>query len=273
MIAYLDGKSFDHIYKKHGCTSADIGNLRKRIYGRELSIPLSIHHLEELMLDRHVRPELRVAKVKLMLSIGNFRRMVKPCEQLINDAIRSRRVGEESTRPLIDVNLQNIISEGLSDLIESDGEELNDELISVLEGARAQRERFVAGFHEALAEIAEYAAGASNLTEYYMRCAPLIIRKLASSAGLLSSELARHADELMELKSIRAYVAMATSLEYLVASDYSRPNDYSAVVHAISAAEVAEIFVSDETILREVLHNPHATIAVLDLPDFLRQAE
>lgn len=272
MIAYLDSKSFDHLYKKHGCTSADIGNLRKRIYGRELSILLSIHHLEEIMLDRHARPELRVAKIKLTLSIGNFRRMLKPCGQLLTDAMRARMLREENPRPLIDANLQNVISEGLSDLIESDGEELNEDLISVLEDACAQREMFDAGFREAIAEIAEDAAGASSRTAYYMRYVPLLTKKLARAAGLVISNPSQ-CDELMEVKSIQAYVVMATSLEYLIASNnYSRPTDYSAVVHALGAAEAAQVFVSSDAILREALHNPHAPIAVLDLPGFLHQA-
>jgi hypothetical protein len=272
MIAYLDSKSFDHLYSKHGCTSADIGNLRKRIYGRELSIPLSMHHLEEIMLDRHARPELRVAKIKLTLSIGNFRRMLKPCEQLLTDALRARMRGDENPRPLIDASLQNVISEGLSDLVESDGEELNEDLIGVLEEARAQRERFAAGFREALAEIAEHTVGASSRTEYYTQCAPLLTQKLASAAGLVISNPSQ-CDELMEVKSIQAYVAIATSLEYAVTSThYSRPTDYSVVMHAIGAAEAAQVFVSSDAALREVLDNPHAPIAVLDLPGFLHQA-
>jgi hypothetical protein len=270
MIAYLDSKSFDHLYRKHGCTSADIRNLRKRIYGRELSIPLSIHHLEEIMLDRHAR--LRVAKIKLTLSIGNFRRMLKPCEQLLTDAMRARMGGEENPRPLIDASLQNVISEGLSDLLESDGEELNEDLIGVLEEARAQRERFAAGFREALVEIAEHPVGASSRTEYYIQCAPLLTKKLASAAGLVISNPSQ-CDELMELKSIQAYVAIATSLKYGVTSThYSRPTDYSVVMHAIGAAEAAQVFVSSDATLREVLDNPHAPIAVLNLPGFLHQA-
>jgi hypothetical protein len=32
MIAYLDTNVFDHLYKKIGCSSADIANLRKAVY-------------------------------------------------------------------------------------------------------------------------------------------------------------------------------------------------------------------------------------------------
>src|SRR5229473_4247977 len=130
MAAYLDTNVFDHLYKKTGCTSADIANLRKKIYGRELSLPLSIHTLEEILLDRRARPELIVAKVKLTLSLGNFRRMVKPCDQLLTDDIRAYASTGEAARPFIDANLQNVISHGIGELIEIDGEELDEDLIA-----------------------------------------------------------------------------------------------------------------------------------------------
>ena len=79
MIAYLDTSAFDHLYKKIGCTAADIANLRKKIYGRELSIRPSMHILADILLDRRARPELLVARIKLTLSLASFRQMVKPC--------------------------------------------------------------------------------------------------------------------------------------------------------------------------------------------------
>ena len=51
MAVYLDTNAYDHLYKKIGCTSADIANLRKKIYGRELSIPL-FAHMSDAQLDR-----------------------------------------------------------------------------------------------------------------------------------------------------------------------------------------------------------------------------
>ena len=82
MIAYLDNKVFDHLYKKVGCTSADIADLRKAIYGRGLAITLGIHVLEEILLNRRASPQELAARVKLTLSLASIRRMVKPCDQL-----------------------------------------------------------------------------------------------------------------------------------------------------------------------------------------------
>src|SRR5579859_2174261 len=142
MAAYFDTSAFDHLYKKIGCTAADIANLRKKIYGRELSILLSIHTLEEILLDRRARPELLVAKIKLTLSLGNFRRMVKPRDQLLIDDIRAYAEVGEVARPFIDAKLQNVISEGIAALVESDGEELDEDMIAALEEVRERKERF-----------------------------------------------------------------------------------------------------------------------------------
>jgi len=56
MIAYLDTNAFDHLYKRIGCTSADIAELRKAVYGRGLSMPIGIHVLEEILLNRRASP-------------------------------------------------------------------------------------------------------------------------------------------------------------------------------------------------------------------------
>ena len=83
MIAYLDTNVFDNLYKKIGCTSADIAQLRKAIYGRGLAIPIGIHVLDEILLNRRASPQELVARLKLTLSLASIRRMVKPCDQLI----------------------------------------------------------------------------------------------------------------------------------------------------------------------------------------------
>lgn len=268
MIAYLDGKSFDHLYKKIGCTGADIANLRKRIYGRELSIPLSVHHLEELMLDRQARPELRVARVKLMLSIGNFRRMAKPCAQMITEAMWAR-VSGEAARPLIGADVQNLVSEGLSDLIESDGEELNEDLMALLEESRGQREQFVSGFRETIAEIARGTAGESSVSGYTDSYAPVIIERLARNARIATTLATEYQAELAQSRSLRAYIVAAE--EYSVKLRLGAAvSDYTGIVHAISAAEIAEVLVSADGALRAALGERLAPLAMLDLPAFLR---
>ena len=118
MIAYLDTGVFDHLYKKIGCTSADIAELRKAVYGHSLSMPIGIHVLEELLLNRRASPQELVARVKLTLSIASIRRMVKPCDQLIADDLRSYAATGQPDRPLVGAQIQNAITQGIAELID-----------------------------------------------------------------------------------------------------------------------------------------------------------
>ena len=153
MIAYLDTHVFDHLYTKVGCTSADIADLRKAIYGRGLSIILGIHVLEEILLNRRASPQELVARVKLTLSLASIRRIVKPCDQLLADDIRSYAAHGAPARPFVDVQIQNAITQGIGELIESDGEEFSEELAEALADTNRRKERFVQGMNVTLREV------------------------------------------------------------------------------------------------------------------------
>src|SRR6266851_7523583 len=238
MAAYLDTCAFDHLYKKIGCTAADIANLRKKIYGRELSILLSIHTLEEILLDRRARPELLVAKIKLTLSLGNFRRMVKPCDQLLMDDIRAYAEGGAAARPFIDVKLQNVISEGIAVLIESDGEELDEDMIAALELVRQRKE----ALHNSLrvSGQAREDAGAISFEEYFRRESSPILVALAQSAGALEVCRERGFDGLLNVPSVRAIAGLTLALPHARSSQGEQTNAMPDLCHAPCAAATAD---------------------------------
>jgi len=277
MAAYLDTNVFDHLYKKVGCSGADIANLRKKIYGRELSIPRSIHTLEEILLDRRARPELLVAKIKLTLSLGNFRRMVKPCDQLLSDDIRAYAATGEAARPFIDANLQNVISDGIGELIESDGEELDDDLIAALEETRRQKEHFRDTARAAQAENEQAAASVSGqvtFEQYFNLTAPSVARRFAERAGVLAECENRGLEGLLNIRSVRMSVGTTLSLIFAWTFEGLSPKigDSKDLLHAALAAAVAETFVTDDATLRRIVARvPLDNFEVLDLPTFLQQ--
>jgi len=67
MVVYFATSVFDHLYRKIGCTAADIAELRKSVYSRSIHIPLGIHNLEEI-LTRKRTPQALAAQVRLLLS-------------------------------------------------------------------------------------------------------------------------------------------------------------------------------------------------------------
>jgi hypothetical protein len=271
MAVYLDTNVFDHLYKKIGCTSVDIANLRKKIYGRELSLPLSIHTLEEILLDRRARPELLVAKVKLTLSLGNFRRMVKPCDQLLTDDIRAYAATGAADRPFIDANLQNIISDGIGELIETDGEELDEDMVALLREVRGRKERF-----RDLLRAPDDRAESGDLTfdEYLRREMPLVLEAHARAAGVLDACRARGVDGLFNLRSVRAAIGVVLSYAYGQSFEGWSPkgSDFFDLLHVPCAAAVAETFVTDDARLQKAISRvPLEGFEVLDLPGFLQR--
>ncbi|HEY1851846.1 MAG TPA: hypothetical protein VGG60_12525 [Candidatus Binataceae bacterium] len=274
MIAYLDTNLFDHLYKKIGCTAADIADLRKAVYGRDLSIPLGIHVLEELLLNQRASPQELVARIKLTLSIASIRRMVKPCDQLIADDIRSYAAAGEADRPLVNVQIQNAITQGIAELIESDGEEFSEEIADALQDTKRRKDRFVNGMNVALQEIASLTAPAPaniGFAEYFVRSGPQAAELMANRVGVLDACRDRGIVGLLEIRSVRALVGSALSFIYgqTLAGEPSSadPIDF---VHLPSAAATAEVFVSNDTRLREaVARIPFENLRIMNLAEFL----
>jgi hypothetical protein len=277
MIAYLDTNAFDHLYKKVGCTSGDIANLRRAIYGRQLSFPLSIHTLEELVLAHGLRPASRVARIKFTLSLANFRRLVKPCAQLLADDIRAYAARGEAERPYLGADVQNIMSAGMAELIETDGEDLDEEMVSALQETRRHKDRFLAGMTEAqegIEPISEAPASEMSFEQYFAKTAPMFAERLAHSLGVAEACGRRGIDGLLTLKSVRISVGAALFLTYERAfeGESVQIGDAADVQHAVSAAAVSETFVSDDARIRKLLSRvPLDSFEATDLPGFLQK--
>jgi hypothetical protein len=275
MIAYLDTNVFDHLYKKIGCTSADIADLRKAVYGHTLSMPIGIHVLEELLLNRKASPQELVARVKLTLSIASIRRMVKPCDQLIADDLRSYAATGQPDRPLVSAQIQNAITQGIAELIESDGEEFSEEIAEALEETRQRKERYLQGTNVLLGEITsqlESVPANTSFDDYFQRFAISVAERFAHRAGVLDACRDRGLEGLLEIRSVRAVVGIALSIVYGQAfegwTDVS--TDSSFFLHVPSAAATAEVFVTDDARLRHSLKRvPFENFQVMSLPEFL----
>jgi hypothetical protein len=271
VIAYLDTHAFGHIYQKIGCTSADIANLRKIIYGRQLSIRLSIHTLEEVLLGRKVSPQAFAAQIKLTLSLASSRTLIKGCGRLVVDDIRSYAARGEPERPFLPGDMQNAVADGISTLIESDGEEVEEDFLAVLEEARREKLQLFAMLEHAnkIAEsISEPPVEWAGFEQYFDAAAPQTVEAMAEGAGVLASCRTRGLNGLLEIKSVRMSVcaALAPSFDRLTAGA-SSPAEFH---HAVSAAAVAEIYVTESAATREFLKRlPNKSLKVAPLPEFL----
>lgn len=249
MIAYLATSAFGHLYRKINCTAADIGALRKAIYSRTVSIPLGLHNLEEIVLARSASPQALAAQLRLLLSISNWRVLLKPCGQLLADDLRAFAAGTEPTRPFLRGAMQNAVTTGISELLESDGEEMNEDFAEALDEVRRERETFVAGLSEFLAECGTRFTPPTNpgaYEEYFERNAPDAAAALAERAGVSAECRRRGAEALLALKSARMWVGTALSLACAqsVERRASRAEEMNEVMHAVTGAAAAERFVT-----------------------------
>jgi hypothetical protein len=273
VIAYLDTNAFDHIYKKIGCTGADIANLRRAIYGRRLSIRLSIHTLEEILLGRKVPPQAFAAQIKLTLSLASSRTLVKPCAQLLFDDIRAYAARGEADRPFVGGEMQNAVADGIAALIESDGEELEDDFIDVLDQVRQQKQHFFGALEQARQQaqaISKPASGWTNFDQYFDTAAMPALGLLIEQAGVADACRARGLGGLLKIKSARMSVGAMLAMSYAQMSS-SAPLNTNLLHHAASAAAVAETFVSEPLASRDLpARVPMEGLNLASLPEFLK---
>src|SRR6266851_3593598 len=257
MIAYLDTGVFDHIYNKTGCTGADIAALRKAIYGREITVPLGIHVLDEILLNQRASPQDLVARIKLTLSIATMRRLVKPCDQLLSDDIRAYAARGEAERPFAGADVLNVLSEGISTLIETDGEEIDEDMRELLEQTRRQKEQFVSGTRNSLEEspsLTDASLEQPAFEHFFQSRIPADAEDFASRAAFLEQCTERGLDGLTQLKSLRMLLGFKLSYLYGRAFENLAPlRSDSAFHHVVAAAAVADTFVTDDKELRTLL--------------------
>ena len=249
MVAYLASSAFGHLYRKIDCTAADIGALRKAIYSRTVSIPLGLHNLEEIVLARQASPQAMAAQLRLLLSISNWRVLLKPCGQLLGDDLRAFAAGADPARPFLHGAMQNAVTTGISELLESDGEELNEDFAQALDEARREREAFVAGLGEFLAECGTRFTpppAADAFDEYFERNAPEVAAALADRAGVDAEFRRRGTEAILALKSVRMWVGAALSLACALSLEGrpARAEEANEVMHAASGAAAADTFVT-----------------------------
>jgi len=245
MVAYLATSAFGHLYRKIDCTAADIGALRKAIYSRTVSIPLGLHNLEEIVLARPVSPQALAAQLRLVLSISNWRALLKPSGQLLTDDLRSFAAGEDPASPFLRGTMQNAVTTGITELLESDGEDINEDFAQALDEAKREREEFAAGIRESLAQFGELSsqpAAAGVFEEYFRHNALEAAAALAERAGVGEQCKRRGLHALFAVKSVRMWAGAMLSLARMQSLDGRSlsTENLAEVLHAVTGAAAAD---------------------------------
>jgi hypothetical protein len=254
MIAYFDTAAFDQIYRKDGCTSADIAALRKAVYGRELTVRLSPHHLEEILLARKASPQALSAQLRQALSIASLRSLLKPCEQLLISDVRDYAAHREASNPFLHGPIQDDYSSGIAELIESDGEEFTEEFRGALAELHRQKINLAALFERAQtkleAEVDLQAERERSLVARWDAHAEGLAGAIAEWAGVLELCRARGLGGLLQIGTVRVVVAM------LLTKLGGAPPTFDGWHHAIGALASGGVFVCCDRRLRAALAPP-----------------
>ncbi len=277
MVACFATTVFDHLYRKSGCTAADVAALRKAVYGRSVSIPLGLHNLEEILLGRRSAPQALAAQIRLVLSLSSSRMLVKSCEQILVDDVRSFAATGHASSPFLRGETQNAVSAGIAELLESDGEELGEDFVSVLEKARRQKESLLAEARRLAqrGELAEPSSAEAGFDQHLRRNAPAVAEALAERAGVVDDCRRRGIESLLAVRSVRMWAGGLTTLAYAqnVEGQSWRADYLAELIHAAVGAAAAEVFVSGEPQLAAPFSRARPEgLRITDLRGFLASA-
>jgi hypothetical protein len=230
--------------------------------------------LEEILLGRKVSPQALAAQIKLTLSLASSRTLVKPCTQLLLDDIRAYAARGEADRPFLRGDMQNAVADGIAALIESDGEELEDDFLAVLEQVRQEKQHFFAALEQARQEaeaVSRPTSGWTGFEQYFDAAWLPVLEILMERAGVADRCRERGLDGLLKIKGVRMSVGAVLASIYAQMSSGSVLNSVS-LHHAVSAAAVAETFVSEPLANRDLLARvPMEGLSLTSLPEFLKR--
>jgi len=254
MIAYFDTAVFDQLYRKVGCSSADIAALRKAVYGRELTVRLSPNHLEEILMARKASPQALSAQLRQTLSLAGLRQLLKPCEHLLIGDVRDYAARGEAGNPFLHGPIQDDYSSGIAELIESDGEEFTEEFREALAEVHRQKIRLMALFERIQAkfeaDVTFQTAGERNPIELWDAHAERLASSIAETADALEPCQARGLDGLLRINTVRGAVAIILAKLGEARSPGGASPDFDGAHHAISAAAAGGIFVCGDAHVR-----------------------
>jgi hypothetical protein len=192
---------------------------------------------------------------------------------LLFDDIRAYAARGEAERPFTRGDEQNMIADGIAALIESDGEELEEDFIAVLEEARQDKAHFLAvleGARQAAEVLSKPSTGWISFEQYFASAALSALDGLAGQAGVAAGCHERGLNGLLKVKSVAMSIGAALAMSYSKISGSSVPAP-NALHHAVAAAAVAETFVADTPGSREFLRQVEFDgLSLSSLPEFLK---
>ncbi len=257
--AYFDTNVYDNLLKKtQDVTADDESRLRSAISSYKLVILPGIVTIDETCANRK-RPDLIVPQLKLILSLCDWDRVVKPHDMMVVQDIKHFAYDGAPSHPFIHGIERGRIVDGLQRLIAEGGnlEELRCLLLEAQPQKKAFSRSILAIKTETQDEFSKAAAaeGISTYEEYFNRESGIVAALFAEYVentthipGLVERCAARGMRDFLKLRSIRMLVG--ATLSYIWSNNFDRwkvaPSDTGDLHHCIPAAVAADVLVTHD---------------------------
>jgi hypothetical protein len=279
--AYFDLNVFNHLYDKaSGVTEQDLNALRSAIKAEEISIPLSVHILDEMLPRSEPYTNLATKKIEFVLSLVDQQRIAKPADLLLYDDIRRYAHGQVPTDPFMGDPEISEIQSNLRSLSYPSAEEVSEQLVDAHEVWK-QKEDFEIGIIQVRQQVLpkikrpkQPKRRPPGFDRYRRDSVEQTLEDLAERAGVLDTCRGRGLGGMLDIRSVRMYVGFSISYGYAQVYEGRGPDDAAAwdLKHAVVAAATSDVFVTHDGELTTLLaRGPITGFNVVTLRDLLGQ--
>jgi hypothetical protein len=250
---YLDTNIYHHIYKRYQITEADYKCLVEAVKKNKIIIFPSLLNVEEMLGAFKRYPHLARKKIKLLLDLCDFDKLIKPPDMLLRDDLVSYASGNDLSQPfLFDPHLK----ENLLYFLNPNNEDIT-EILSIVEEVKKQKEDFMEKMKHAREKVLPVAMQLKHKVkgfDDFWEHAQLFAEDLAERTGVLNECKIRGIEGLLIIRSIR--MAVGHMLSYIYAQNFEgqtpKIGDSRDLQHTLTST-AASIFVTEDGGLRRLL--------------------
>jgi len=279
-VIYLDTCALDHLGKRWGATDSDEQRLLSLVDARDISVPLSIITVEEILSEmKSLLTDAIVSRLRLLLRLTDPGRTLKPPYMLLTDDISSYAATGHRGSPLLSGPAGFDVRLALSELLDHPRTERIKDIREIMRSAKDQKEKFGQYIGSGMSEMRKELRLAKsrgetfpNFVEYFNSRVEKTVEHFAERVGVLAQCRSQGLEGLLRIPSVSMAVGSMLSFGYSVAVEgVSAKGSYSRdLQHAPVAAARAEFFVTDDQALVRLLKRvPNRNFDLLSLGELL----
>jgi hypothetical protein len=280
MDIYFDTNVYDHLVSiKNDITEADELALHNAVRSGLISILPSMVNIEEILTAIKKYPDISQAMIRLILSLADFQRVIKPFPIFLRNDIKRYASGKPLKKPF---DSDDLIKSNLRDYLNYSPIN-NKYLLNVLNIVQNEKKEYMNKMKKARKMVRQVAIKFKdkvNSFDDYWNHAEKFATDLAEYEGVIEKCKKRGIRGLLEVRSVRLRIGY--DLSYMFAQTFGglnplkpeerlkpRIGDSRDLAHAVSAS-AAEIFVTHDLNFADLLKRiPMDNFEVLDLHGLL----